>query len=88
MVSRITRLGSSYYQAIDRSAWTARQGRALASNAIAFCDRLILGKDTLETLQRGLQDTMQIGTEAHAGSKTMIAEFRDVRTRLFKACRY
>ena len=78
--------GPSYYLAINKSAWTAQQGCIFASDAITFCDRLILGRDTLEALQRGLQDVMQIAREAHAGSVAMIVQFRNVRTELFKAC--
>ena len=88
MVSRMTQQGPSYYLAINKSASTARQGCLFVRDATAFCDRLILGKDTLEALQRGLQDVIQIAREAHVGSKAMVVQFRDVRTELFKACYY
>lgn len=86
MVSRMTRQGPAYYLAINKSAWTAQQGCLFASDAIAFCDRLILRKDALEALQRGLKDVMQIAREAHAGSIAMVVQFRDVRMELFKVC--
>ena len=87
-MSRLTQQGPLYYQAINKSVWTAQQGCLFARDVIAFCDRLILGKDTLEALQRGLRDIMQIAREAHAGSIAMIVQFRDVRAELSKVCHY
>lgn len=86
VVDRIVEQGPGYYRAIQKSAETAQQGCSFAADAIAFCERLIRKEDTLENLQRGLQDIIQVANSAHEGANDMNTQFKQVRVELFKVC--
>jgi hypothetical protein len=79
---------AGYLGAIQNSADTAQQWSSFASEAVAFCDRLIDGKDSLEVLETGLQDTIEVAESARERSKLMSEQFRQVRSELFQVFLY
>lgn len=88
VIKKIVLQGPDYYLAIQKSAETAAKGCSFASDAIAFCQRLIENRanDSVEALSRGLQDIQLIAKTAHEGSKDMNNRFRSVRKGLFQVC--
>lgn len=75
--------GPAYYSAIHKSTDTAENSCSFAKDAVAFCERLMLQKDTLPTLIRGLQDIIQVAEQAREGAEDMGKQFRNVRIELF-----
>jgi hypothetical protein len=84
IVEKIVKQGPGYYWAINKSAEAAQKGCYFAMDAIDFCQRLFLAKDSLETLQAGLENIKEIAKSAHQDSEDMHQQFRRIRVELFE----
>lgn len=79
----IVKQGRAYSEAIKQSVATAEAGSTFASDAIAFCDRLMRAQGPSAELENALQNMKEIAEKAHQRSKNMNEQFRRIRVELF-----
>jgi hypothetical protein len=84
MVDNVVQQANKYFQAVKKSVDTATDGQTFASDALAFCEFLAAGRNSVNELTTFLISMQEIASKAHQDAKDTHEEFREVRVELFQ----